>query len=452
MMLYKYKPEFRGLTWALAIIILAMTYGMALSCHQKQPAAYRQAIMPPVPDADLAFDRFDISADSGAFIMRPTGTIIRIPGGAFVDVSGKPVRGRVEFRVREFHGPTDLLRAGIPMSVDSSRTGFLQSAGMLEMRAHSGGQPVEIRRDKKIEVELAGYKDAQGYRLYQLENDRNWRSTDTFSTAPNDDKTRLMDSLATVRRNAHPDSARYFDIDMQLEDGSNYLTSRQRTWKLALLENRRRFDEAMRIQWNRVYIKPLDQKGRRYRLEFRKSMDVPDGKEIREKYSVVASPVLSKGDAARLAEDLKTYEALLRDLDRADSLVRRQANLRNRFSINRLGVWNIDKLMIDAGIITYRVKPDFASEDVPNLEKVELLMVFEEENSVIRFGSRDWDNIPIQPARRVSMVAVLSPYEVAYFSSASIAAALATGNKTLILRSERMTYEAYLKRHPSPGS
>jgi hypothetical protein len=32
------------------------------------------------------------------------------------------------------------------------------------------------------------------------------------------------------------------------------------------------------------------------------------------------------------------------------------------------------------------VKPDFASESIPNLDKVDLMMVLETENSVVRFG------------------------------------------------------------------
>ena len=49
------------------------------------------------------------------------------------------------------------------------------------------------------------------------------------------------------------------------------------------------------------------------------------------------------------------------------------------------------------------------------------------------------------------MVAVLNHDDVAYFSSASIAAALAEGRSNLELKSERMTYAEYLKRNPAPG-
>ena len=450
-MQHKYKAQYRGLTWALAIIMLAMTYGMVISCNRKQTAVYRQAITPPVPEADVPFDRYEISSDSGAVIMRPSGTRIRIPKGAFVDPSGKPVSGRVAFRVREFHGPTDVLRAGIPMSVDSTRTGFLQSAGMIEMRADVEGRPVDIGGGQRIDVELAGYRPADGYRLYQLENDRDWRTADTFSTAANEDKARLLDSLDQVRRYAHPDSLRYFNIDMQLENGSGVLTKRQRTWKLAMLENRRRFDQEMRVQWNRLYIKPIGRNGNRYRLEFRKNMDLIGGKRISRSYTVVASPVIARGEEARLAGDLKEYDALMRDLDRADSLARRQADLRNRFSVNRLGIWNIDRLLkTDDGMIC-RVKPDFASEDIPDLDKIDLMMVLETENSVIRFRRADWENIPLRQGQKVSMVAVLNHDDVAYFSSASIAAALAEGRSNLELKSERMTYAEYLKRNPAPG-
>ena len=141
----------------------------------------------------------------------------------------------------------------------------------------------------------------------------------------------------------------------------------------------------------------------------------------------------------------------MRDLDRADSPARLQADLRNRFSVKRLGIWNIDRLMKNGDGMICKVKPDFASENIPNLDKVDLMMILKTENSVVRFEQRDWDNIPLRQGQNVSMVAVLSPEEVAYLSANSIAAALSEGKSTLKLKSERMTYEEYLKKHPAPG-
>lgn len=447
-MLYKYK--YRAISWALTIIILSTTFGLVISCNQTNKSVYRQAIQPPMPGADIPFDRYNLSANSGLSINRHTGTRITIPPDAFVDAAGRPVSGPVEFRVREFHGPSDMLRAGIPMSVDSTRSGFLQSAGMIEMRAMAGGQPVDIRQGKNIEVELAGYRSPDGYRLYQLEDDKNWKTRDTFTTIPNSDKFRMLDSLATIRRNEHPDSARYFDIDMTLEEGSDFIMKRHRTWKLAMLENRRRFNEAMRVQWNRVYIKPIDARRQRYRLEFKKSMQLEGQKEKVESYSVIATPVIAMSDSTRFAADLKKYEALLLKLDKADSMARRQADLLNRFSVNRLGVWNIDKLLKNDDLQFCQIIPDFMDEDIPNVEKIELLMMLEDDNTVIRIGRQEWKKIPFQKGRRVSMVAVLSGEQVAYYSSTSISNALNEGSQTLELKSERMSYAAFLARHPAP--
>jgi hypothetical protein len=445
-----YKYKYRALTWALTIIMLSMTFGIVISCNQNHKSVYRQAIQPPMAGADIPFDRYNLSADSGLSIVRGTGTRITIPPDAFVDAEGRPVSGPVEFRVREFHGPSDLLRAGIPMSVDSTRSGFLQSAGMIEMRAMAGGQPVDIRQGKNIEVELAGYRSPDGYRLYQLEDDKNWKTRDTFTTIPNSDKFRMLDSLATIRRNEHPDSARYFDIDVTLEEGSDAISKRQRTWKLGMLENRRKFNEAMRVQWNRVYIKQIDSRRQRYRLEFQKSMELEGRKEKVESYSAIATPVIAMSDTARFAADLKKYEALLLKLDRADSMARRQADILNRFSVNRLGVWNIDKLMKNDNLQFCQVKPDFMNEDIPNVEKIDLLMMLEDDNSVIRISQQDWKRVPFQKGRRVSMVAVLSGEQVAYYSSTIISEALKDGSQTLDLKSERMSYAAFLARHPAP--
>ena len=176
------------------IVVLLVITAFFVSTHISRQDEYVQKVIPPVPDADLKFKNYEINSDSLSLLKTPTGTQIKVQPGSFIHKNGTKVNGLVSFKLREMHNPYDILCSGIPMSLNQTRSGFLESAGMIEMRAFQNNEELEVNPQKNIDVQLAAYKPSKGYQLYYLE-DNNWKTKDTFLTIQNIDKQQELNRL-----------------------------------------------------------------------------------------------------------------------------------------------------------------------------------------------------------------------------------------------------------------
>lgn len=133
-------------------------------------------IAPPLAGVDVPFDTYRVKSEKGGKIDPSSGSHIIIPAGAFVDNSGKPVKGDVEVRYRELRDPVDFFVSGIPMHYDSAGTRYhFESAGMVEIAAFKDGKVVYLKPDKKVEIQLASDNSSTAFNLYKLDtNARNW--------------------------------------------------------------------------------------------------------------------------------------------------------------------------------------------------------------------------------------------------------------------------------------
>ena len=68
-----------------------------------------QAVAPPFEGIDVPYQNFTVSAEEDQVLELENGTSIEIPANAFVDQEGKPVKGIVDIKYREFHTVTVLV-------------------------------------------------------------------------------------------------------------------------------------------------------------------------------------------------------------------------------------------------------------------------------------------------------------------------------------------------------
>jgi hypothetical protein len=134
----------------------------------------KPCIAPPIEGLDIPYTTYKVNAEKGAVLDFKTGSKLTIPKNAFVDADGKPLKGEVELRYREFHDAADFFVSGIPMTYDSAGVRYqFESAGMMEMLAYQDGQPVSMAPDKTINVELASAYKGTEYNLYKLDTLKN---------------------------------------------------------------------------------------------------------------------------------------------------------------------------------------------------------------------------------------------------------------------------------------
>lgn len=101
-------------------------------------------IQPVHPSVDIPFINYDIDVSRDTIIYTETGSSLTFLAGTLVKKNGVAVSGVVQVKVREFHDAVSILRAGIPMRLQSDRNAFLQSSGMLEIRAFQNGEELEV--------------------------------------------------------------------------------------------------------------------------------------------------------------------------------------------------------------------------------------------------------------------------------------------------------------------
>ena len=155
---------------------------------EKQAAYFAEQsyVNPPVAEAAKAsFASYKIPAYDGGIIEHNTGSRIIIPKEAFEYSNGEIVTGNVDILYREFHDFIDIFLSGVPMTYDSlGQTYNLESAGMIEIFAEQGGQRINMRPGKSLEVELisiVNIKDLAippSFNIYKLnEEARKWEYT-----------------------------------------------------------------------------------------------------------------------------------------------------------------------------------------------------------------------------------------------------------------------------------
>ncbi len=185
------RPKFRWLK-AVAGAAAAILAGALLffgGIGQKDKVSVKNEVVietpyvdPPFKNIKPVFASHKIKNAKGGVYEFESGSKVIVPDNAFVDKDGKPVKGKVDIKFREFHDYVDFFMSGIPMEYDSNGTKYiLESAGMIEIYGEKNGERVEIAPDKSIAVELVSNIEIPNvnvkpnFNIYRLDTEkRNW--------------------------------------------------------------------------------------------------------------------------------------------------------------------------------------------------------------------------------------------------------------------------------------
>lgn len=94
---------------------------------------------------------FVVSAASDTVIETDGGLVIAIPQGAFLDKDGNPVKGNIDFEVKEALDPADILEAGL--STESNGEA-LETGGMFYLNASQNGKALKIAPKANLYVDV----------------------------------------------------------------------------------------------------------------------------------------------------------------------------------------------------------------------------------------------------------------------------------------------------------
>ena len=422
----------------IAIIILLLVSVVAFKYWFGRQKGYDQKIAPPISTKDIAFETYTFDADSGIVIQRPTGTNIKIDPGSFSDSAGGKVTGKIKLMVREFHDADALFYSGIPMSIDSRREEFLQSAGMIELRAFSNGKKIDLTAGNTATIDLASFKDAKEYRLFYLKDDQNWSATDTFTNSINLRKSQELQELQYKYKNGKQDL--YLDLVTNLEYAPYLRPFKDLQWKVAAKDVDDALMDAMRVHWDEVKVIPPKGISRKYTLIFTEKVRSYEDTGLTRTYSLKADPIssgkrVSRGQMSSLIDEKDKILALMEEEKKR---IERQADLVNSFKIDKMGIWNIDKIMNAEEMIWAEVSFDFEKDLDPDINKIVIYLMYVNDNSVIQYLPKDWKRVGFKRNSRMKIRAVLPGGKEAEVDNEQI--------ENLLKKNEKMFFRTFIKK------
>jgi hypothetical protein len=411
--------------YALYIVLVTVMMG----CSNKK-VSYEQKIEAPLVGSSLAFDLYAYKQDTSIRIATPKGTVINIEPNTFAHANGTAVSNQIIIKVREMHTANEIFKSGIPMSVDGARKDFLQSGGMLEIRAFDNKEELVIANGKSIGVALAQYTPSGGYSLYYLNENQNWQVNDSFVVQKNERKrnglAKIFDFFKNPSRQAVNNE---FEIVANVKESPQLRAFQNQKWRIIDGTNPKMVQTAMRMSWDDVVVNPVNLKQKIYRLTFTRALTVQGSGEQNKSLTVQASPV-NVSDTA-FAKQLINYEETIVKMNNEKLRLEAEADMVSSFRIRQMGVWNIDKIMNKDELTSVSLKFDFEKDLDPYVNHIKLFVLHEDDNSVIYYLPQDWKNIRLSKVKRNSLIAVLPGNRVAVVDANTVKSKMQMGGSEI---------------------
>lgn len=422
----KKNKKIKKTTWIMGSLYL-IAIGFASYAYYDYMFSYTKGVNPEFGDNNPAKEIY-FNAEEGCEFHASNGTHLSIPPNSFSLNNGQKVSGKIKVKLKEYHDAKSILLSGIPMQSFENRNNYMQSAGMMEIRAYLGSEELNLSKGESITISLAALNKVDAnYNLYFLKNNEKWEETGSFSTDSNKiklSKLKGLGNLPEIPKNPKTDSNDFvFSLSMDYKNAPHLKPFKNVDWIMVKRkEDGIPYDE-FRKGWNKIKVKQIDLDKDLFEITFSRRVhrgrsNRPDKKET---YKLLAKPALKGKQLAKAIkkynDNLKKYEILLANKEKEEERIELESDLVNNFQIQSLGIWNCDRYMNTDLYASGTYEFDFEDRYLPFINKVKLYLVLNDQNSVVTYNNVDWDNIPFFMDENIDIFAVLPDLSVAHISS-----------------------------------
>lgn len=411
------------------------------------PKSTDGGIKPPFKELDIPYQVYFFSNDTAFTVYTETGTRVHIPANS-IQLSGDSTKNHLlTLKLRELHNADWLFRSGIPMQVAGTND-FLQSAGMIDVSVYHDNVPAQIKEGQSIDIDLASFKDPNGYSLYYLENNRQWTVTDTFKIVNNRLKQRIRDSLLAIQMPAidttQPDKELIFDVYIDTINTPELKALYGLKWRISNKYIDAKLKDAMRVHWNKVRVETINKKKKQYKLVFERHMNLSNSQDsITKIFSVPAEPVLAdkdiKNNRSKFKKQVAEFEATVEKLKKEEERLSKQSELVNQFKINKFGIWNIDRVTNEQDYFTKSVIFDFEKFKDVDPDGIIVYGLYKEINTVIPYKKSEWKQIKFPVNGNMRLIAVITDKTAAIVESSEIRSAVLNKETTISLSTNKIS-------------
>ncbi|MBL0017746.1 MAG: hypothetical protein IPP17_15270 [Bacteroidetes bacterium] len=398
-------------------------------------------VTPPMPETNVPYLGFTVSADNGGTWTAPSGTVLTVDPGTFVDAQGKPVTGDVQIKYREFHDAEDIILSGITMKYnENGAQENFQTAGMMEILGKQGESPVYIAQGKEIDVRMASFTPEDDYNLYFLDPKAGWKDIGKPTTEANPAKKASKPGkdlegsgqMASVPRppvkgekgveqdgevmfnvdyDEFPELRPYKEVRWMAEDKAAY----------AKLE-----DKIHSHVWNDATLDELDSEGLRYKITLKR--------KSKATLSVNVKPILEDEDyekgMKRFKEKKAAYDKMVMERAQEQDRLGTQADVYRSFSISGFGIYNCDRFYGSKDAVSYNTKFEFPENSYVNASNTVVYHITGNNRAVMTLTPTENVLLKFNPSDDNYLVVVIPGSKVAVFGPA--------GFKSLLNKSKSM--------------
>jgi hypothetical protein len=347
------------------------------------------ALQAPLSDFQKSFGNLTVqNAEQGETLEYHSGSRIIVPASAFVDEKGLPVRGKVDIQYREFNDHVDMFLAGVPKELDKHQN--LQSVAMMEIKGYQNGNPVFLSTDKTLDVELRGkvisnfptneldvfvYSKKQDAWDYNADDIVEVIAKDQVfmdSSSLGSDAEILAKAEASLKSSKPvepikvgvPENMQVFDFDIKIADFPALAKYNENVQ--FIVDKSQVNDQTFDPEWNSMDMK--ENGNNKFILLLSRD---ENGEKIVEKFDVYPAVIATELSENQYRIDIEKYNTKFKQwnadvqaavnqikMDFDNNLNSGWAQIINKFSIHRFGLWNCgqkvemkDELQIDANFV-----------------------------------------------------------------------------------------------------
>lgn len=382
-----------------------------------------KGVRPPISGLDVPFTSHAVASAEETVITTATGTSIVIPANSFVDANGNPVTGEVEIKFREFHDAKDIIASGIIMK-DTETGAYMETAGMFDLRGSQNGNPIFIKEDQNIEVNLASFNDGNSFNFYALDEEKGtWDEKGTANAKPNTVKlaalAKLDAALPKVPQlvgNQDQVENFVFDIaqDVDYKKFPQLKGFRNVMWEYAGQgPNPEKNAWVFETDWENM---DLEQDPSGY---FSLTLSTAD-----KKFTTLVRPLLQGDDYEKALADfagdkLEQYKKTKKQQAAERTRLAQQADLLRTFGVNDFGIKNWD-VWHNKQRVRCTAKPQFDELADVNLDisqDMDYFLVTKNQRSVVRYDAHALNKFSFDPEEKNALIAVLPEGKVAVLSA-----------------------------------
>lgn len=437
-----------------AVLLLVVMFSTSCTTKKKETVAKPASdfISPPVKNLDPAFQAFSIDANKDDSITLSSGTVVYLPKGSIVNKNGTAITGKVEIKYREFHDGLSIALAGMPMQYHAAGiTNTLTTAGMFEIRGSQNGYELFIDPKKPVKVVMASYQTGSDYHFFNLdENQKQWNYIDTDTPIINKEKINLKRELAKLRTSRKiPFDPGYFALDyMSILDmylNNNYdnihknrsnkdIENKIKQYNLSWL-NFRSYDwikfagndyPANMMVWRNLTGKPFPNWMNKYDGDEAKIKPISGNKYAisivthdrrHSFYGEIEAIMPIKSLLAFTADTWKTkYDKAMQKVLQEEERLKKVADAKRFFEINKFGIYNWDKFYKDNKVIDLMAKFSFDTPVDLKVNKIEAFYLFDSLRSMIKIPIQETNEMKLFVTGNAIIFAFLPDNKIALFS------------------------------------